>query len=297
VLAGATSAAWASTAWATRPQVAPLGPVPEETTTHGPTRLGVVGAVRPWAKELTVIFVLYGLWQYAGAWSVGRAREAMSRGRTIWHVERALHLPNERTAQRLVLHHHYLVRLLNEFYAYAHVPAFGICLVWLFVRHRDRYPAVRTAVALVTGGCLVIQLFPVAPPRLLPQLGMVDTGALIGPSDYSSGAPGIDQLSAMPSVHVAWALLAGVSVVLVARSSWRWLALAHPGLTVIAVTVTGNHYWADSIVAAALCAVAAMIVTKVYRRPSQKRDDLPPSPSDGGYHEGRRRAPAVAASV
>ena len=35
-------------------------------------------------------------------------------------------------------------------------------------------------VALVTGASLVIQLIPVAPPRLLPHLGIVDTAAVVG---------------------------------------------------------------------------------------------------------------------
>jgi PAP2 superfamily len=252
-MAGATSAAWAGTrrsarAWAR--------------------------AVRPWAKELTFILVLYAMWQYAGAWSLGRASAAVARGRTIWDLERWLHLPSERTTQALVLQHRSLLHWLNMYYAWVHVPALGVCLVWLFVRHRNQYPQVRTVVALVTGAGLVIQLFPVAPPRLLPRLGIVDTGAVIGPSVYSRGAPGLDQLSAMPSLHVAWALIVGGSIVWVCRSRWRWLALGYPALTVFTVVVTGNHFWADGIVAAALCAVAAFIVARAYRKP------MPPGPTE-----------------
>src|SRR5580658_413833 len=188
-------------------------------------------ALRPWAKELTLILVLYGMWQYAGAWSLGRRSVALSRGRTIWDVERDVHLPSERSVQALVLHLHLLMRGLNEYYAVVHVPALAACLIWLFVRHRDRYPEVRTVVALVTGASLVIQMFPVAPPRLLPHLGIVDTGTVIGPSVYSGGAPGLDQLSAMLSLRAGWARAIGVSAVWASSSRWRWLALAYPVLT------------------------------------------------------------------
>ncbi len=221
-------------------------------------------ALRPWAKELTLILLLYGLWQFAGAWSVGRASAATGRGQTIWAVERALRLPSERAAQTLVLGHPNLVRGFNLYYAVVHVPALGACLLWLFIRHRDLYPRVRTAVALVTGASLVIQLFPVAPPRLLPHLGIVDTGAVFGPSVYRSGAPGLDQLSAMPSLHVGWALIVAVAVIWASRSRWRWLALVYPALTTFTVVVTGNHYWLDGLAAAALCAVAVLFVSKVY---------------------------------
>jgi len=225
-------------------------------------------ALRPWAKELTLILVLYAMWQYAGSWSIGRASVATSRGRTIWDLERDVWLPSERAAQALVLHHHALLRALNEYYAIVHVPALAACLIWLFVRHRDCYPPVRTVVALVTGASLIIQMLPVAPPRLLPNLGIVDTGALVGPTVYANGAPGIDQLSAMPSLHVAWAIIVGGAVLWVWRSRWRWLVLAYPALTTFDVVATGNHYWADAIVALALCALATLIVAKTYARPA-----------------------------
>ena len=232
-------------------------------------------AVRPWAKELTLILVLYGMWQYAGAWSLGQSSTAIARGQTIWNVERWLHLPSERTTQALVVHHRSLMRLLNEYYAVVHVPALAACLIWLFVKHRHHYPPLRTVVALVTGASLVIQLFPVAPPRLLPYLGVVDTGALIGPNVYSRGAPGIDQLSAMPSLHVGWAIIVAGAVIWVSRRWWRWLTLGYPAMTMFVVVVTGNHYWADGLVALALCALATVIVALAYTRPAGDRPNSP----------------------
>ncbi len=244
--------------------------------------------LRPWAKELTLILVLYGLWQYAGAWSEGHVNDAMRRGDTIWNIERAWHLPSERATQALFLHHRLVLRGLNEFYAFVHAPALAVCLVWLFVRHRRHYAPVRTVLALVTGASLVIQLFPVAPPRLLPLLGVVDTGALIGPRVYTPGAPGLDQLSAMPSLHVGWSIVIAGAVVWVCRRRWRWLAVAYPILTLLAVVVTGNHFWADGIVVAALCLVATLIVRRCYALPSaltaalvaEAGPVLTPSPSE-----------------
>jgi PAP2 superfamily len=244
-LAGATAASWAATNHSTRKWARRLV---------------------PWCRELTITLVLYTMWQYAGAWSIGRLTAATTRGRDIWDLERWLHLPSEQSAQQVVLHHHTLVRWLNEYYVQVHVPALGACLLWLFIRHRDRYPNVRNVVAVVTGACLLIQLFPVAPPRLLPHLGIVDTGAVIGPSDYSGGAPGIDQLSAMPSLHVAWALIVAGAMVWVSRRRYRWLTLLYPATTAWVVVVTGNHYWADGAVAAALYVLAALIVTRITAR-------------------------------
>jgi hypothetical protein len=47
-----------------------------------------------------------------------------------------------------------------------------------------------------------------------------------------------------------------VTVVRVSASRWRWLALAYPAATTLAVVVTANHIWADGIVAGALLALA-----------------------------------------
>lgn len=219
-------------------------------------------AAAAWAREATVVLVLYGLWQYAGRWSLGRADLAVARGRWLWRAERALHLPSEAHLQGTVLAHHDLVRAADQLYAQAHVPALAATMVWLFARHRHHYRAVRTIVAVVTGLSLALQLIPVAPPRL-SGLGMVDTGLVVGPSDYAGGAPGIDQLSAMPSLHVGWALVVAGAALWASSRRARWLAAAYPVATVWTVVVTANHYWLDAAVAAALCAVAVGVAWRL----------------------------------
>ena len=130
------------------------------------------------------------------------------------------------------------------------------CLIWLYARHRARYPGIRTTVVLFTMVSLLIQFVPVAPPRLLPATGMVDTAVRYGQSVYSwKGGVDADQLSAMPSVHVGWALIVAIAVITVSRSRWRWLAAGYPVLTTLAVVVTANHFWLDGIAAAILVVV------------------------------------------
>jgi len=59
----------------------------------------------------------------------------------------------------------------------------------------------------------------------------------------------------MPSVHVCWSVLVAWAVITASTSRWRWLILAHPIVTVFVVVATGNHYWADAIVAVAIAGV------------------------------------------
>jgi hypothetical protein len=238
----------------------------------------VARLLRPWAKELTMILVLYGLWQYAGQFSLGHVNAALARGQSIWDIERTLGVPSEKATQALFLHHRLVMYWFNWFYAFIHAPVLAICLIWLFVRHRAHYYPVRTALAIVTGTSLAIQLIAVAPPRLLPLLGVVDTGALIGPRVYSQGAPGLDQLSAMPSLHVGWSIIIAWAVILVWRSRWRWLAVIYPLLTLLTVVVTGNHFWGDGIVVAVLCLLAGLISAKAYVPQSRRVTPALPAP-------------------
>jgi PAP2 superfamily len=210
---------------------------------------------------------------------------ALANARTLWDVERALHLPSEAAAQRLVLDHPTLLRLINHFYASAHFPVTAVFLFWVYAFRHDAWRWVRNAMTVFTAAALVIAaLLPLAPPRLIAAFGLVDTGRAMGQSVYpASPHNGLaNQFAAMPSVHVGWALLVGICVVVVARGWWRWVVLLHPLVTAAVVTLTANHYWADTIVAA-LLVWAALAMTFVARhRPRGGRPPVAGSSSDGG---------------
>jgi hypothetical protein len=236
--------------------------------------------VAPLARELAIVLALYALWRVIGTISVLKVNGAIHAGQRIWDVERALHLPNEHGLQHLFLKSSPLIQACNLFYATVHIPSMGIFLVWLWFRHRDLYPAVRNVVALTTLWCLAIQLIPVAPPRLVPGLHVADTPALFGQTVYPAfGKSGPAQLSAMPSVHVAWAAIIGVTIVVAARTPWRWIALAHPIVTMIVVAVTGNHYWLDGVVGVIVAAFAVVFERRVRAVITRRRWEPAPEPS------------------
>ncbi len=202
--------------------------------------------VGAFARETAVIGVLYGLWRLAGELSGASTDDAYRRARWIEHAERFLPLPSERSMQHLILGHRTVMQAANLYYAAMHMTMMLTFLIWLFVRHRDQYRPVRQVMAWTTLGCLLVQLVPVAPPRMLS--GFVDTGRLTDQSVYSHGLA-IDQLSAMPSVHVAWAVIVGYYAWRISPSRWRWLGPAHTVTTILVVVVTANHWWLDGIVA------------------------------------------------
>jgi hypothetical protein len=222
----------------------------------------------PFLREAGVVVGLYALWQLAGNLASGGYAAAIGHGRWVWDTERTLRLPGEASVQRLLLPHPLLSEAANLYYAIMHFGMLIAMLVWLFARHREGYPAVRNVMAASTSICLLISFIPVAPPRLLPWAGLVDLAARYGQSVYSAvgSAAGADQLSAMPSVHVAWSILVAWAVITRSPSRWRWLILLHPLVTVFVVVATGNHYWADGIVAAAIDAMVIVTLAAVARR-------------------------------
>jgi len=217
-------------------------------------------ALAAFAQETGTVLALFALWQLAGSHQVLGPDGALGRARWLWHAERVLHMPSEAVVQRAFLPHPLLIQAFNLYYAGLHFAVLIGCLVWLFFRYRASYLRVRTTVVLFTALSLLVQLIPVAPPRMLPGDHMVDTAVVYGQSVYGNVAGfQADQLSAMPSVHIGWALLVAIVVVQVSRSRWRWLALSYPVLTTLATVVTANHFWLDGAGAAILLALALAV--------------------------------------
>jgi hypothetical protein len=221
--------------------------------------------------EVSVVLGLFTVWQLAGAWALTRVAGAFQRAHWILAAEHRVGLPSELTAQQVVLDHPDLIRFLNTFYLYVHINSIVVFLVWMFWRHRDRYRWARNTLVLTTGSCLLVQMIPVAPPRMLPDSGFVDLALQYGQSIYGAFGSGVaDQLSALPSVHVAWALLIAFFVLEVSTSRWRWLVLLHPVATIFVVVATANHYWADGIAAGLLLALALPVTDALERRRARR---------------------------
>jgi PAP2 superfamily len=125
---------------------------------------------------------------------------------------------------------------------------------------------IASAIALV-----IYARYPVAPPRLVPDLGAVDIMREF--ADYgwwgeAASAPrGIgdatNQYAAMPSLHFGWSLWCAIQMWSFTGLRWRVAAVAYPTLQVLVVVATANHFLLD-VLGGALCVLAALgIVTAV----------------------------------
>lgn len=190
-----------------------------------------------------------GAVQWAGA-EHARYSLALANARHVIDFERLLGIFRERQLQSLIIDNDALMQIFNAIYMWAHLPLIIVLAIWLYWLHREHFRVTRNAV-LISGtiALIVFQIVPLAPPRLVPGMGFVDTAAKVS-GVYDTVEPKVffNPYAAIPSMHVGWVLLMGLSVWQYAgERRLAWLGLALPVLMTLAVVVTGNHYFTDAI--------------------------------------------------
>jgi hypothetical protein len=167
----------------------------------------------------------------------------------------------EMSVNQWVASHEWIAEALDYYYATLHFLVTLGVLVWLFVKRPHIYRGARTVLFTLTVIALAgFALYPVAPPRLLPGYDYIDTvvkfhtwGSLADPEIAAHS----NQYAAMPSLHIGWALWAGLSVFMCARLMWvRLLGLLYPVFTLIVIIATANHYLVDAIGGALIVMIA-----------------------------------------
>ncbi|HYT09146.1 MAG TPA: phosphatase PAP2 family protein, partial [Mycobacteriales bacterium] len=210
-----------------------------------------------WWRELALGLSVFGLYIMVAAVSRPRIGTAREHGRAVLAFENWLGLDFEAAANSwLARQPTFWQNLVNYEYAFGYVLVAFLVLFWIGLRRPAAFGAARTSfvlVNLVGIGCFL--LFPVAPPRLLEDPRFVDT-VLQGHTTGSWGSALVseaNQVAAMPSLHVAWALWACVALVEVgARRRSHVFSAAHVVVTAIVIVVTANHYWLDAVAGVAL---------------------------------------------
>ena len=227
------------------------------------------------AMEFGLLGALLALYLFLRFSMKGSISDAVSNAHRVVEVERAFGVFSESNLQSLALQSQDVIRFLNAYYLLAHFTVTGLFFAWMLIRQPKAYPTVRRVLIVMTGiGLLIHAAYPLAPPRMLPDAGFIDTGRLFGPSPYGDTSEGLaNQFAAMPSLHFGWALLVAWGAVSFSRSRWRRLVILHPLLTLAAIIITANHYWLDAVVATFIF-LAALKVDSALRRLFERRRAL-----------------------
>lgn len=210
------------------------------------------------------------LYETARGVSEGNTAAAFDNARQIVSFEKGLGLFFEQSLQAWAMGSRFLIDFTNFMYVNSHFVITTAFLVWLYLRHNDRFYFVRNmfmvAMALALVGYITM---PTAPPRFLPELGFVDTIAYYADVHHDSAFVALffNPYAAVPSMHVAFSLMLAVPAILIVR---RWyvkvLWALYPALVTFVVIVTGNHWWFDAAVGAVVAAVAALVARTVLSR-------------------------------
>lgn len=236
-----------------------------------------------WWRELTLIGVFYFVYsvirnQFGSAavdWPI-----AYENARAVIDVERAIGLYFEARMQNWFLDWDGFLRFWNVFYGLFHFAVTALVLIFLYTRDPAAYPKWRTVGLVTTGLALVgFALFPLMPPRLLPDCGLY--GACIEGTDYFDSVTNLggiwsfdsgaveklsNQYAAMPSMHFGWAAWCFLALYPRLENPFGRAAIAaYPWLTVFAIVVTANHYWIDALGGAAALAIGWVVGSLIHR--------------------------------
>jgi hypothetical protein len=247
-----------STAASIEPGGSQAAALPLGTRAHAP------GRSRWWVELLAIGWLLF-LYDAVNNLAPLRMSVALGNARGILHVERVLYIDPELSLDRWLASHHTLAVILANYYDNAHfVVTLGV-LAWLWWRRADIYRPLRNALVLVNVlGFVVFWLLPVAPPRMLD--GFTDVVAsthAFGSWHTGALASAANQLAAMPSLHMAWAVWCTLALWRGTRRRLvRALAVAYPCMTALAVLATGNHFVLDIVGGLIVLALAVALVDR-----------------------------------
>jgi len=248
--------------------------------------------VAPWPVRLwrfgglAVLFLLFSAVYEFVRYLVGVDSPLVPRehAQRVVEAERSLGLFIEPHLQRLAADIPGVTQLTVWIYTYEHLAGSIVFMIWLWWMRPAHFPFVwrwfwaAHAIALVG-----FWLYPLAPPRLVPGLGLADpTAAELAAAPGASAFSHIrNDFAAMPSLHVGYPLLfAIVLYFLLPQTRVRWLVWLWPAAVLFTVLATGNHYWLDGVGGAAVVAMAAVVAIIAFpdlRRPwgANARENAP----------------------
>jgi hypothetical protein len=236
--------------------------------------------LRPrWWIEILAILGCDRLYEYIRNLVPTHKLAAEQRGRAIEHLEGDLHINFGLWLNHLVARHDWLAQVMNYYYASLWLTATVALLIWLYIARPQHYRRMRTVLGVITLlGLIGFYIYPLAPPRLMPEFGYIDT--IVKYHTWGSWAdPTIathsNQYAAMPSLHTAWALWCAFAIYTVTTHAWiRIVAWLYPVATVLVIVGTANHYLLDAVGGALVFLIAVATQRSATRLRGRRRERI-----------------------
>ena len=165
----------------------------------------------------------------------------------------------------------WLVDAANWMYVNSHFVVTVTFLIWLYLARNEAYYFVRNMFMVAMSLALVgYMAYPTAPPRFLPEWGFTDTVTnMVGSEPANTANVLYNPYAAVPSMHVAFALMIGFSgAKLVKNRVLKGAFYGYPFWVALVTILTANHFWTDAALGAVAAAAAySMAVAAARKRP------------------------------
>jgi membrane-associated phospholipid phosphatase len=214
-------------------------------------------------RQVTLFGAAYLGYRLVRGMVEGRATAAFQHARELIQLERTLHLFVEPSIQAWASSSHLLMDVSSWMYVNAQTSVTLAGLVYLYLRHNRSFYFVRNMLMIAMAIALVAYaVFPTAPPRFMPEWGFIDsvsdfTGVHVSHASATMSAL-FNPYAAVPSMHVAFALMIGWPLARLVRSRiLRVLLLVYPLLMAFVIVATANHFVFDALLGALTAAVSA----------------------------------------
>jgi hypothetical protein len=193
----------------------------------------------------------------------GRAGAAFQHARDLISLERTLHFFVEPSVQAWASSSHFLMDAASWLYVNAQTSVTVCALVYLYLCHNRSFYFVRNMFMIGMLIALVgYVVFPTAPPRFMPEWGFIDsvsdfTGVHVSHASSSMSAL-LNPYAAVPSMHVAFALMIGWPLAKLARHRLvKVLWFVYPFLMAFVIVATANHFIFDALLGALTAGLSA----------------------------------------
>ena len=220
-------------------------------------------------RQLTLFAGAYYAYRIVRGLVDGRAPVAFDHARSLVDLERGMGLFFEPSFQHWALGMPWLIDVANWAYINTHFMITTTFLIWLYLARNSAFYFVRNMFVIAMGLALVGYLvYPAAPPRLLPEWGFTDTVTqAVGETAAKGVGPLYNPFAAVPSMHVAFALMIAVpAVLLVKHRALKVLWSMYPVVVTFVVMVTGNHFWLDAALGTLVAIVSGVAASAALAR-------------------------------
>jgi membrane-associated phospholipid phosphatase len=219
-------------------------------------------------RQLVLFCGAYWLYRVVRGQVSGRAVDAFENARHIAAAERSLGVFPEPGVHRWAEAHGWIADGASWMYVNSHFAITTAALAYLYLRRNEHYYFVRNMFMIAMGIALVGYLaYPTAPPRLLPELGFRDSVAELTGVDAQTSNLLVNPYAAVPSMHVAFALMLAVPMARMSRrAAVRVLWGVYPALVTFTVVATANHWWLDAALGGATAALSAIAAQALLAR-------------------------------